>query len=104
MQTQNLYEMFSSDPVEANKKFLKAKLAVSIVAMIRANGWNQKAASEHLNVSQPRVSNIVRGRLEKFSIDTLIEMFLRMGYKVEADVHPNNESLPFSMGIKKAML
>jgi predicted XRE-type DNA-binding protein len=102
--TQNLFELFSSDPVEVNMKALKAKLAVALVAMIRAKQWNQATASERLRVTQPRISNLFRGKLEKFSVDALLEMFVRVGYKVEADLDPNKEDLPFSLAVKKAML
>jgi predicted XRE-type DNA-binding protein len=104
MHTQNLFELFTADPVEANMQALKAKLAIAVVAMIRSKQWTQATASEQLKVTQPRMSNLFRGKLDKFSIDALFEMFLRVGYKVEADVDPKNDDMPFSIAMKKAML
>ena len=42
----------------------------------------QKAAAKVLGVTQPRVSDLVRGRLELFSIDTLVEMLTRFDVAV----------------------
>ena len=69
MNSQNLYEMFSTDPVEFNLKALKAKLAIALVKLIRDNKWTQTVAAEKLQIMQPRMSNLFRGKLEKFSID-----------------------------------
>jgi len=104
MNSQNLYELFSSDPVEFNLKALKAKLAIALVELIRAREWNQVTAADKLQISQPRMSNLFRGRLEKFSIDALLQMLVRVGYKLETDFDPSNEKAPLSLTVKKAVL
>ncbi len=103
-QSQNLYELFSDDPVEFNLKALKAKLAIALVQLIRQKKWTQAAAAEKLKVTQPRMSNLFRGKLEKFSIDTLLQMLVRVGYKLETDFDPDNEKAPLSLVVKRAML
>jgi predicted XRE-type DNA-binding protein len=104
MNSQNIFEMLSDDPVEFNLKSLKAKLAIALVALIREKGWNQSVAAERLQVTQPRMSNLFRGRLEKFSIDALLGMLIRSGYKVESSFDPDNVSVPVSLEVRKAML
>lgn len=104
MKSQNLYELFSEDPVEFNLKSLKAKLAIALVQLIRQKEWTQAAAAEKLQVTQPRMSNLFRGKLEKFSIDALLQMLVRVGYKLETDFDPANEKAPLSLVIKRAML
>lgn len=104
MNSQNLYELFSEDPVEFNIKALKAKLAIALVEMIRNQNWTQAVAAEQLQVTQPRMSNLVRGKLEKFSIDALLRMLVRAGYKLETDFDPTDEKAPLSVTIKRAML
>jgi len=104
MKDQNLFELFTSDPVQFNMKQLKAKLAIALIKLIRKNGWNQTVAAENLNVSQPRMSNLFRGRLDKFSIDAILEMIFRIGYKVDYDFDPSNTSSPLGMTLKRAML
>lgn len=104
MNSQNLYELFSDDPVEFNMKALKAKLAMVLVVLIRQQGWTQAVAAKHLKVSQPRMSNLFRGRLDKFSIDSLLEMLVRSGYKLETTFDPTKADEPLSLQLKKAML
>ncbi|MGD1698300.1 helix-turn-helix domain-containing protein [Klebsiella pneumoniae subsp. pneumoniae] len=48
---------------------LKSNLILAIHKSVRDNGWNQTEAAAHLGISQPRVSNILNGKLDKFSTD-----------------------------------
>lgn len=103
----NQYALFSNDPVEYNKKDLKAKLAITLIQLIRAKGWNQSVASEVLKVTQPRVSNLMRGKIDRFSVDSLMEMMFRAGYSFEYlfDFSGEDKSEPrLEMKLKKAML
>lgn len=104
MNSQNLYELFSEDPVEYNMKSLKAKLAITLVELIRDRKWNQAAAAQQLNITQPRMSNLFKGKLERFSIDALMEMIVRAGYKFEMNFDPKDEKQPLSLVVKRAML
>ncbi|MBS6082447.1 MULTISPECIES: helix-turn-helix domain-containing protein [Pseudomonas] len=102
--SQNLFELFTTDPVEYNMKHLKTQLFMTLITLIRDNEWSQAVAAKKLNVSAPRMSNLFKGYLEKFSIDTLLEMLIRIGYKVDADFNPENKAKPFVMNVKKATL
>jgi predicted XRE-type DNA-binding protein len=50
--------------------------------LIRRRRLTQAQAAKLLGVSQPRVSDLVRGRFHRFSIDALVEMLARAGVKV----------------------
>lgn len=101
--TQNLYEMFSSDPVETNLKSMKAKLAISLVELIRMQEWNQALAAEKLQVTRPRMSNLFRGQLEKFSIDALMQMLVRAGYRFEMTFDPHDLKEPLSLTLRRGV-
>mgnify|MGYP002782287168 CR=1 FL=1 len=105
MNSTNLYELFSTDPVEYNKQHLKSRLALTLISLIRSKGWNQSKASECLQVSQPRVSDLMRGKVDKFSVDALLEMIFRLGFKFEYlfDIPDGTEAI-LEMKLKKAML
>lgn len=102
--SQNIFELFTDDPVEYNMKHLKTQLFMTLITLIRQKGWSQAAAANELCVSAPRMSNLFKGYLEKFSIDTLLEMLVRIGYKLDADFDPENSAQPLVMNLKKAML
>lgn len=101
---QNLFERFTDDPVAYNMKHLKTQLFMALITLIRENGWTQAQAAKELKVSSPRMSNLFKGYLEKFSIDTLMEMLVRIGYKLDADFNPQNVENPLVLNLKKAMV
>lgn len=104
MSNQNVFTLITDDPVKFNTWSLKSKLVMVLVDMIRQQGWNQTKAAEKLNVSQPRMSNLFKGQLDKFSVDTLLEMLLVIGYKLDVSYNPGDAAAPLEMKMKKAML
>lgn len=57
-----------------------------ITAWIRDSRLKQAEAAERLNVSRPRVSDVVNMKVSKFTIDTLIDMVQRIGKTVDVTV------------------
>ena len=53
---------------------------------IKAEGWTQKETAKRLGVTQPRVSDLVRGRISVFSIDALVGFMGRLGAQLEVRV------------------
>lgn len=105
--TQNLFAAFSNDPAEYNKQDLKARLGITLIQLVRAKGWNQATTADHLKVAQPRISDLMRGKLDRFSIDSLMEMMFRAGYAFDYlfDFPEDDKSQPrLEMKLKKAML
>jgi predicted XRE-type DNA-binding protein len=68
---------------QATVHLMRAKLMVQIEKMIDEEKLTQVQAAKKLHVSQARISDLKRGKVEKFSLDTLIEFTLRMGKSVE---------------------
>ena len=60
----------------------RARHGYEISKLIEARGLSQKQAAALLRVSQPRISDLVRGKIERFSIDTLVEMLGHAGIDV----------------------
>ena len=77
---------FSGDEAEYLK--LRAELMVNLQKVITARGLKQAEAAELLGVTQPRVSDLMRGRIDLFSIDTLIDMLAHLGIRVKLALHP----------------
>lgn len=78
----NVFTDLGFPPEEAAHLLIRADLMVDINRLIKKRGLTQKAAAKVLGVTQPRVSALVRGRIELFSIDTLVEMLVRLGVTV----------------------
>lgn len=62
---------------------VKEKLRKDVTDWMKANRLKQDEAAERLYISRPRVSDLVNGKLSKFSIDSLVAMVIRTGKRVE---------------------
>lgn len=77
---------FSAEASESMR--LRAELMIQIRRLIEARELTQAAAAKLLGVTQPRVSDLVRGKIDLFSIDTLIDMLARAGIRVGLTIRP----------------
>ena len=62
---------------------MRAELMASVRASILEHGWTQNEAAQHLGIGQSRVSDLVRGKRDKFSLDMLVTLATRAGRKIE---------------------
>ena len=81
--TGNVFEDLGFAPEEAAHLRIRADLIIELTKLIAARGLTQTAAAAFFGVSQPRISDLVHGKIERFSIDTLIAMLGRAGIAVE---------------------
>ena len=79
--SQNVFRDLGFDTEEAENLRIRAALMVELTEQIRREGLTQKEAAATLSVTQPRISDLMRGRINVFSIDTLIAMLARVGVK-----------------------
>lgn len=95
----NPFKLISSDPSEYNSMALKSNLLIILVKHIRDKGWTQSSAAHFLEVTQPRVSNLMNGKTDKFSIDTLLGMLFKLGYSLDMRFNPINKNNPLEMKV-----
>jgi predicted XRE-type DNA-binding protein len=55
---------------------------IRLTKIIKARGLTQAAAAKLFGVSQPRISDLTRGKIDRFSIDSLVEMLGHAGVRV----------------------
>ena len=75
----NVFEDLGFDASEAQVLALRADLMAQLEKQIKASKLTQTEASRLLGVSQSRVSDLARGKVEKFSLDTLVQFAARLG-------------------------
>ncbi len=78
----NVFEDLGFEPREAAKLKIKAELMSRLSEWIKAQHLTQADAARLLQVTRPRVSDLMRGKLGKFSIDALVDMLERAGMHV----------------------
>jgi len=62
---------------------LKERAARELGKVIRGRGWTQAYAAQYLSVSQPRISNLLSGHIQKFTLDMLLQMLISLDRPVE---------------------
>lgn len=91
VETASVWEAVSDSSEEADNRRLRADLMTAIRAQIDRFGWSQVAAARNLGVTQPRLSDLYRGKLSKFSLDALVNLGSKVG--VHVGVHVDTEVL-----------
>ena len=82
----NIFEDLGFEPQEAAKLKIKAQLMCQISEWIKEKQLKQEEASSLLHVTRPRVSDVMRGKTGKFTIDALVDMLERTGKHVTLQV------------------
>jgi predicted XRE-type DNA-binding protein len=78
----NVFADLGFSPEEAQNLKVRSDLMIELTKLIEARGLTQAAAAKLLGVTQPRISDLVRGKIHRFSVDTLIEMLGHAGATV----------------------
>jgi predicted XRE-type DNA-binding protein len=82
-------EQITSSSVEVNFDEIKNKLSKTIARLINQKKLKQREVEVILDIKQPRVSDLVNGKVEKFSIDSLLDYLNKIGYVIEG--YPVNQ-------------
>lgn len=78
----NVFHDLGFPPEEAAHLRIRSTFMGLLRELIDARGLTQTEAAELFGVSQPRVSDLVRGKIDLFTIDSLVDMITRAGFKV----------------------
>jgi predicted XRE-type DNA-binding protein len=83
---------------DAEELDLKATLAIAIGQIIRRRGLTQSRAASELGIDQPRVSALMRGHLEKFSMEKLCHYLRALGCDVNIRIQEKKRTTPGKQG------
>jgi predicted XRE-type DNA-binding protein len=84
----NIFEDLGFDREEAANLKIRADLMIDLREYIKARGWTQAEAADFFGETQPRISNLLKGEISRFSIDKLINMLARAGLQVRLETKP----------------
>ena len=73
-------------PEEAQNLLLRSDLMTRIEKFAKGSGLKQKDAAARLGVTQPRLNDLLKAKIEKFSLDALVNMLGHAGMRVELSV------------------
>jgi len=84
--SENVFVDCGFPPAEAENLRIRAKMMMALTRYIEERKITQSRAAKVIGVSQPRISDLVRGKIGLFTIDTLVNMVTAAGLKVEVDI------------------
>ncbi len=80
----NVFTDLGLPKAEAENLMLRSELMSKIREVAR--GMTQATAARHFGITQPRLNDVLRGKIDKFSLDTLVNMIAAAGLHVELRV------------------
>jgi predicted XRE-type DNA-binding protein len=74
----NVWDALEDDPIRRQNLKLRSELMIQISEKLRSRGVTQTEASKILCITQPRVSALLKGKIESFRLDSLIDIAHRL--------------------------
>jgi predicted XRE-type DNA-binding protein len=87
----NVFRDLEFSPDEAENLKIRADLMIELTKLIESQGLTQAAAAKLLGVTQARIGDLLRGKIDRFSVDSLIEMLGHAGACVSFVVTPRSQ-------------
>lgn len=82
----HVWDAIADTPEQAANLRARAELMRQIAAIVRANSWKQAEAAAHCGVTQPRINDLLRGRVSRFSLDALVNIATALGRRVRVEL------------------
>jgi len=82
----NVFADLGFDAQEAANLKLRSQLMIEVEKDLAKKSLTQQAAAEILGISQPRISDLKRGKVDKFTIDVLVNFLTKLGHDVSVRV------------------
>ena len=79
----NIFLDLGFEPAEAKILALRAEVMIRLEEHLKAKGWTQAEAARRLGITQPRVSRLIKGKWQDFSLDMLLTLAARAGLTPE---------------------
>jgi len=82
----SVWDALADTPEEAANLRARADLMRQIAAIVKESGWTQAEAAQRCGITQPRMNDLLRGRVSRFSLDALVNIATAIGRRVRVDI------------------
>ena len=82
----SVWDAIADTPEQAANLRARAELMQQIAAIVKENDWTQAEAAKHCGVTQPRINDLLRGRVSRFSLDALVNIATAIGRRVHVEL------------------
>jgi len=83
---ENVWDALSDTSAEAASMTMRSELMIAVDQRVRSWNVTQAMAARRLEITQPRLNDLLRGKIDKFSLDTLIDLAAKAGLSVRLDI------------------
>lgn len=84
----SVWDALADTPEQAANLRARAELMRQIATIIKANEWKQAEAALQCGVTQPRINDLLSGRVSRFSLDALVNIATALGRRVHLELEP----------------
>jgi predicted XRE-type DNA-binding protein len=82
----SVWDAIADTPEQAASLRVRTELMQKIAAIVKESGWTQFEAARRCGVTQPRMNDLLSGRLSRFSFDQLVNIATAIGRKVHVEL------------------
>jgi len=82
----SVWDAIADTPKQAANLRARAELMQQIAARLKKRKWTQAEAANRCGVTQPRINDLLRGRVSRFSLDALVNIATALGCRVRVDL------------------
>jgi predicted XRE-type DNA-binding protein len=82
----SVWDAIADTPEQAANLRTRAELMQQIAAIVKKNHWTQSEAAQHCAITQPRMNDLLRGRVSRFSLDALVNIATALGRRVHMEL------------------
>lgn len=82
----SVWDALGDTPEQAANLQARADLMRQLAELIQAAGWKQVEAAERCGVTQPRINDLLRGRVSRFSLDALVNIAAALGRRLSLEL------------------
>ena len=82
----SIWDALADTPEQAANLRARAELMQQIAAIVKKRGWTQMEAARQCGVTQPRINDLLRGRVSRFSLDALVNIATAIGRRVHVEL------------------
>ena len=82
----SVWDAIADTPEQAANLRARSELMRQITAIVKESNWTQTEAAQRCGVTQPRMNDLLRGRVSRFSIDALVNIATAIGGTVRIEV------------------
>jgi len=82
----SVWDALADTPAQAANLRARAELMRQIAAVVKKNKWTQAKAASQCGITQPRMNDLLRGRVSYFSLDALVNIATAIGRRVHVQL------------------